>query len=180
MADRERLILIAAGPDQVGLVEKIADFIRQRNCNIEDSKMAVLAGEFAFMLLISGDSDDIHHIAVSDKELSAYTGLDVLVRKPARQKTSQASIPYRLTASCMDHPGVVHRLSTTLSLRGINIESMETKTYSAPVSGTPIFRMEAVIAVPTGVKISALRTQLEQIEKEENIDIHLAVLTTES
>ncbi len=91
------------------------------------------------MLLISGDGDDIHHIAVSDKELSAYTGLDVLVRKPARQKTSQGVHSVPPDGTCMDHPGVVHRLSTTLSLRGINIESMETKTYSAPVSGTPIF-----------------------------------------
>lgn len=180
MADRERLILIAAGPDQVGLVEKIADFIRQRNCNIEDSKMAVLAGEFAFMVLISGESKDVGEIAGANKELSALTGLDVVLRKPARQKSLQAAIPYRLTASCMDHPGVVHRLSTTLSLRGINIESMETKTYSAPVSGTPIFRMEAVIAVPPTVNINTLRTQLEQIEKEENIDIHLAVLTAGS
>ena len=54
----------------------------------------------------------------------------------------------------MDHPGVVHRLSALLSEMSINIESMETKTYPAPVSGTPIFRMEADLSVPAGLNIN--------------------------
>lgn len=174
--DREFLILIAVGPDQVGLVEKISDFIKHQECNIEDSKMAVLAGEFAYMMLISGNGRQINEIAASYKELSAQTGLDVFVRKPMRKKSAEAALPYRLTASCMDHPGVVHRLSTTMSARGINIVSMETKTHAAPDSGTPIFRMEAVVSVPPSVNIAGLRSQLEQIEREENIDIHLGLV----
>jgi glycine cleavage system transcriptional repressor len=73
----------------------------------------------------------------------------------------------------MDHPGVVHRLSTILSDLGINIESMETETYAAPDSGTPIFRMEAELSIPAGVSINRLRTQLDEIERQENIDIDL-------
>ena len=46
----------------------------------------------------------------------------------------------------MDHPGIVYQISGILSSFGINIESMETKTYAAPVSGTPIFRLEAEIS----------------------------------
>lgn len=180
MADRERLILIASGPDQVGLVEKISDFIHQRNGNIEDGKMAVMAGEFAYMVLITGDAKELDGIAASSKELSSQTGLHILVRRPASRNTPQNALPYRLTASCMDHPGVVHRLSAALSLLGINIESMETKTYLAPVSGAPVFRMEAVISIPTPININALRTQLEKIENDENIDISLGILTNES
>ena len=57
-------------------------------------------------------------------------------------------LPYRLTASCMDHPGIVYQISGVLSGLGVNIESMETKTYSAPMSGTPLFQLEADLAVP--------------------------------
>ncbi len=56
MADRNHLILTAVGPDQIGLVEKISEFISRHGCNIEDSKMAVFCSEFALILLISGDS----------------------------------------------------------------------------------------------------------------------------
>jgi len=55
MADKDHLILTAVGPDQVGLVEKLSEFIARHGCNIEDSKMAVFCGEFAVIVLISGD-----------------------------------------------------------------------------------------------------------------------------
>ena len=57
MAEKDHLILTAIGPDQVGLVEKISEFICRNGCNIEDSKMAVFCGEFAVIVLIGGDAD---------------------------------------------------------------------------------------------------------------------------
>lgn len=80
----------------------------------------------------------------------------------------------------MDHPGVVYRLTTTLSNLGINIESMETKTYAAPVSGAPIFRMEATISVPGKLNIGTVRQKFDEIEKEENIDIEFNLITNGS
>jgi glycine cleavage system transcriptional repressor len=78
----------------------------------------------------------------------------------------------------MDHPGVVYRLSAVLSGLGINIESMETSTYSAPVSGTPIFRLEAMLAVPAKTSINSLRERFAEIQREENIDIELSAATS--
>jgi glycine cleavage system transcriptional repressor len=166
----EEMIVIAVGADQVGLVEQISDFIQQQGCNIEDSKMAVLAGEFAFILLISGN---VNAVAENRQSLAAETGLDIYIRKAGERRKLKASRPYRFTASCMDHPGVVHRLSTTLSDLGINIESMETKTSAAPDSGSPIFRMEATLSIPATVNIHQLRSTLDEIERRENIDIEL-------
>jgi glycine cleavage system transcriptional repressor len=173
MDERTNLIIIAVGADQVGLVERISDFIHQHHCNIEDSKMAVLAGEFAYMGMISGEEKYISTIAEKRQELAAETGLDVYIRKPGPRKKIHA-LPYRFTASCMDHPGVVHRLTTILSDLGINIESMETETYAAPDSGTPIFRMEADLSIPPTVNINRLRSKLDEIELRENIDITLS------
>src|SRR5437867_3638101 len=63
MADKDHLILTAVGPDQVGLIEKVSQFIARHGCNIEDSKMAVFCGEFALILLISGESGSLVKIA---------------------------------------------------------------------------------------------------------------------
>ena len=73
----------------------------------------------------------------------------------------------------MDHPGIVYRISAVLSSAGVNIESMETKTYAAPVSGTPIFQIEANLAVPTRTNVNELRQRFGEIQREENIDIEL-------
>lgn len=176
MPDKDNLILTAVGPDQVGLIEKISQFIANRGCNIEDSKMAVFCGEFALILLISGDPGTLLKVANACNELGELTKLSISVRKPAAQRPMTQSLPYRLTASCLDHPGVVHRLSGLLSQLNINIESMETKTYLAPVSGTPIFRMEALLSVPPALNIGHLRQQLDEIEREANIDIDLTMV----
>jgi glycine cleavage system transcriptional repressor len=176
MVDKNHLILTAVGPDQVGLVEKISEFIARHSSNIEDSKMAVFCGEFALIILISGEGGNLHKIANHYRELEIETGLAIAIKTPTSRKPAESFLPYTLTASCMDHPGIVYQLSGILSSLGINIESMETKTYAAPVSGTPIFRLEANISIPTRININSLRERFAAIQKEENIDIELSLV----
>jgi glycine cleavage system transcriptional repressor len=174
MADTNHLILTAVGPDRVGLVENISQFIARHGCNIEDSKMAVFCGEFAVIVLISGDANKLATIASDHGEIENETGLTISTKTAAARAAAQAFLPYKLTASCMDHPGIVYRISNVLSSMGVNIESMETKTYAAPISGTPIFQLEADVAVPVTTNINQLRERFSEIQREENIDIELA------
>ena len=76
--------------------------------------MAVFCGEFALILLISGDAGNLLKVANAYNELGILTGLNISVRKPAAKRAPAQSLPYRITASCLDHPGVVHRLSGLL------------------------------------------------------------------
>lgn len=176
MAQKDSLILTAVGPDQVGLVEKLSEFISGHGCNIEDSKMAVFCGEFAVIILITGDSSGLFKIANHYRDLETQFALTISIKTPSQRKATEAHLPYRLTASCMDHPGIVYRISAVLSSLGVNIESMETQTYSAPVSGTPIFQLEAHISVPTRVNINALRERFSEVQREENIDVELSLM----
>ncbi len=173
MAEKDHLILTAIGPDQVGLVQRISEFISRRGCNIEDSKMAVFCGEFAVIVLITGEQRDLAKIDGDCRELESATGLSLSIKKPSIRRAAESFLPYRLTASCMDHPGIVYRISAVLSAQGVNIESMETKTYAAPVSGTPIFQLEADLAIPVRASIRQLRDHFAEIQREENIDIEL-------
>jgi glycine cleavage system transcriptional repressor len=173
MESTDYLILTAIGPDQLGLVEKISAFISSRNCNIEDSKMAVFCGEFAVIVLISGESANLARIGSQYRDIERETGLSVTIKTPAVRKTPESFLPYKLTASCMDHPGIVYHISGLLRSLGVNIESMETKTYFAPVSGTPLFQLEADLAVPARANINEIRERLGELQREQNIDIDL-------
>ncbi len=173
MLDKDHLILTAIGPDQVGLVQKISEFISEHSCNIEDSKMAVFCGEFAVIVLISGEETNLTEIGRDYRAIESETGLAISIKTPAVRTPPESFLPYRLTASCMDHPGIVYRISAVLTTLGVNIESMETKTYSAPVSGTPIFQLEAILAIPVRTNINQLRQRFTEIQRDENIDIEL-------
>src|SRR5712671_5387568 len=115
MADKDHLILTAIGPDQVGLVQKISEFISRHGCNIEDSKMAVFCGEFAVIVLISGDAYRLAEISREYRGIEAETGLSVALKSPSTKRVSEFFLPYKLTASCMDHPGVVYQITGALS-----------------------------------------------------------------
>ena len=173
MAEKEHVILTAIGPDQVGLVERLSEFISDRGCNIEDSKMAVFCGEFAVIVLISGETTSLAKIHSEYRDIERETRLSIAVKIPSARRMPESSLPYRLTASCMDHPGIVYNISGLLRSLGVNIESMETKTYSAPVSGTPLFQLEAELAVPARINIVEVRERLDELQGEQNIDIEL-------
>ena len=140
--------------------------------------MAVFCGEFAVIILITGEGTNLVKIGRDYRQIETETGLSISIKTPATRAAPESFLPYKLTASCMDHPGIVYRISGVLSSLGVNIESMETKTYSAPVSGTPIFQLEAHIAVPTRTNINQLRQRFSEIQREENIDIELTAAKT--
>lgn len=173
MTQRNHLILTATGPDRVGLVQKLSQFISSRGCNIEDSKMAVFCGEFAIILLISGDAGSLAMISQHHGQIEKESGLSISIKAPSTHKPSEFFLPYRLVASCMDHPGIVYQISGVLSGMGINIQSLETKTYSAPVSGTPLFQLEAHIDVPSRTNIKDVWERLDDLQREQSIDIEL-------
>ena len=89
MPDSNHLILTAVGPDRVGLVEKIAAFIARHDCNIEDSKMAVFCGEFAVIVLITGDGNKLAKIGRDYREIESETGLTISIKTPALRSTAR-------------------------------------------------------------------------------------------
>ena len=173
---KEHLVITAVGPDRVGLVEQITQFLLKEGCNIEDSKMAVFCGEFTIILLVSGETAALDRVAQSLDQLTTQTGLLFFSKTPTARTPPASALPCRLQASCLDHPGVVHQLSAVLSKLGINIEAMETTTQAAPMSGTPIFQFSAKLSVPAQVNLHELRRMLDEIGKRENIDIEFSLL----
>ena len=121
MAERQHLVLTAIGPDEIGLIEKISKFISSRGCNIEDSKMAVFYGEFAIILLISGHGPDLAKVSDHQSVIERESGLKVNIKSPSARKAAEFYLPYSLVASCMDHPGIVSRISGLLSGLGFLI-----------------------------------------------------------
>ena len=84
---------------------------------------------------------------------------------------------YGLRATALDHPGIVHQVSSLLSRHEINIVSAETRTAPAPFSGAPIFQFEMEIDIPAQVQIGSLRSELGALCDRENIDFQLAAAT---
>ena len=51
---KNHALLTAFGADRVGIVDDLTSLILEARCNVEESRMSVLGGEFAVILLFSG------------------------------------------------------------------------------------------------------------------------------
>jgi glycine cleavage system transcriptional repressor len=167
-------ILTAIGADRPGLVDEVSEFIFQRGGNIEDSRMVNLRGQFAMMVLIGAPEQTLSRLRSELWQLQQQSQLQIELRPASEARAGSAqAVPYRLRASAIDQPGLVHRLSHLLRAANVNIESLETSLKPAPVTGTPMFEMELVISVPRTTSIAKLKEEVGGMCGELNIDFEL-------
>jgi len=63
------LVISALGKDRPGLVNQLSHAILDAGCNIQDSRMTVLGGEFALMLLVTGPWNAVGKLESQTKAL---------------------------------------------------------------------------------------------------------------
>jgi glycine cleavage system transcriptional repressor len=178
MATEQYLVLSALGPDRPGLVAEVTHFLTERGVNIEDSRMVVLGAQFGILVLVSGSEQAIGRVVGDAPALAESTKIGVLVRptKSPEEHRRAAVIPCVVTADALDHEGIVRAVALAISKMGINIVSLETTTYNAPVTGSPLFRLEAHIDLPQGVSMAEVRHGMEEVARAENLDIEVRSL----
>ncbi len=174
MADERRyMVLSAVGADRPGLIEKVASLIHVAGGNLEDSRMAILGGEFALILLFSGHPSSVERVQSGCDVLARELDLTVSLRPTTGQASNRDYLPYRLRVSGMDRPGIVARVSTVLSRHTVNVSALDSSLINAPLSGTPMFQVDCRLQIPSRVGMKALRTDLGSLCEEENLDYSL-------
>ena len=169
------LVVTAVGKDRPGIVDEFSKFVLERECNIEDSRMAVLGGEFAFVVLIAGPAENVARVQEQVKDFGQKHEISVSAKptQPHVARMPEGYVPYRLRGTGVDHPGIVQKFSHILHDAGANIESLDTRTYSAPVSGTPIFHFDMIAEIPARIAIASLRQRLLKLADAENLDLEI-------
>jgi glycine cleavage system transcriptional repressor len=174
------LVLSALGPDRPGLVAEVTHYLTERAANVEDSRMAVMGGDFGILVLVSGTPEGIAAVERDHEALSEQTGLSVMLRrtKSPEDHRRAAVIPCVVTAEAIDQEGIVRSVSRALHRVGVNIVSLETTTYQAPVTGSPLFRLEARVDVPQATGVARVRKAMDEVAVAENLDIDVRSLVT--
>ena len=168
----KNLVLSLIGHDRVGLIERLTKLVVDIKGNIEASRMAHLGGEFAILMFISLDGERVESLENKVGELSKE-GFKVIVSETKQSDPSQYSgwLPYRVEVNGADHEGIIHTIAERIARLGINIESMDTNTVKAPISGTPLFMLTAIVFAPPDQSHHDLFNQLKPAADELNVDI---------
>lgn len=167
----QSLVITAIGADRPGIVNELTEVLLKAGLNIEDSRMSVLGGEFAVMLLVTGDKSAIDTINQQKDSLSTSLDLDVLIKLTISGNENDSFAQYKITVEGMDNPGIVHKLARYLSQHSINIVNMQTDSGHAPHTGTPMFTVNMLVDIPTGQIIEQVETDFAALCNELSMDV---------
>ena len=171
-----QLVISALGKDRPGIVNDLSHAIYQLGCSISDSRMTILGGEFAMLLLVEGPWNQLAKFEGQIKDLENKLDMIIVSRQTHRLPPQGDKLPYSVEVVSLDHPGIVHKLSNFFSQRNINIEEFITSTYSAPHTGTQMFSVELNISVPAQTQINELRDEFMDFCDTMNLDAVLEPL----
>ena len=165
------LIISAVGSDRPGIVSELSGTITSHGGNIEKSRMTRLGSDFTIIMLVTVDRKWEESLVVAlqtIKELSITT-------KGTEPNTLIAGENCQISLSGADNEGIVKVLSKYLEEKSINIIEMDTHISQAPISGSPLFNLNASVSIPGEVDGRDIQSDLSQIAQDLGVEIHLNI-----
>jgi len=167
------IVISAIGSDRPGIVHALTGAILSRQGNILDSRMTVLGGEFAVLMLVSAEEAALTALEQDRQALEQLLDLTLTLKRTRQRQANTRALPYRVEVVAMDHPGIVHDIANFFSDRGINIDDLHTGTYAAPHTGTTMFNLHITLSVPAEESVSKLRDSFLDFCEARNLDATL-------
>jgi len=137
--------------------------------------MTVLGGEFAILLLVSGEQSALEQLQAKATDIEQALQMRLLIKPTTESAPAPAvnSIPYSVEVAAIDHPGIVSNISRFFSSRNINIVNLQTERYAAPHTGSPMFALHMTIGLSADTNIAQLRDAFTEVCDELNLDAEL-------
>ena len=169
----EKLIALSAiGRDRPGIVAALSRVLFEKGCNLEDSSMTRLKGDFAVLLLLSlpeGLTPDGLRAALDPAVRDWNLALTLRPLAPGEMEPSPTGDPYTLVVYGLDHPGIVHRVTRAAADRGLNITDL--RTHVTEGTGAPLYSLVVDLESPGKGAAEAFQADLEALKKELQVEV---------
>jgi glycine cleavage system transcriptional repressor len=178
----QSVVLTAVGRDRVGIVARVAEVFFELGCNLLDSSMTLLRGEFAIILMISvPDEQTRQDLAKRVCDLEQELGMNFHLRQLHADEMNDAEAegnPHIISVYGADKPGIVSGITRELASLGVNITDVQTKYAGAhrTSASKPVFMMVLEVDVPQSLQTLELESKLRQSCGSLGMDITVQAL----
>jgi glycine cleavage system transcriptional repressor len=178
------VVITGVGRDRVGIVAELTDTLFGLGCNLLDSSMTLLRGEFAIILMMTIPEDlPLTELQKQLEKVQKRLDFALHLRELAdeeMQKVEEAGSGYIISVYGADKPGIVSGITRRLSEMGVNITDVETKR-SSPSAGSvggsapakPIFLMVLEVTAPVELKTDSLQKEMKELASNLGVDISI-------
>ncbi len=167
---KQFLAVMAIGKDRPGLANEVVRTIADCGAGISESRMLPLGGEFAILLLASGNWHSMARVESELARLAESTGLVMTLRRTEARGLREDHVPYSVDVIGPDQGGIVAGLTGFFLGRSIEIGEVATRSYVASQTGAPMFSVQLMVNVPTRVHIAQLREDFMDYCDTQNLD----------
>ncbi|HET7488931.1 MAG TPA: ACT domain-containing protein [Acidimicrobiales bacterium] len=160
----------AVGADRPGIVAAVTGALVEHGCNLEDTSMSILRGQFAMMLIVAGP-DGLDAATLEEALAGPARDLDLVVavrevgdEVPAHGEGDAWSV----AVYGADRPGIVHRFTSLLAERSVNVVDLTTRVIGD--ADRPVYAMVLEVALPEWVDGGALAADLGTLARELGVE----------
>ena len=102
-AKNSHLVISALGRDRPGIVNQISKAIYELDCNITDSRMTVLGGEFAILLLVEGPWNQLARLEDQVPDLEQRLDLTITTKRTEERASDGNLLPYGVDVVALEN-----------------------------------------------------------------------------
>lgn len=137
----------AIGRDRPGIVAAISGVLFELGGNIEDSRMSILRGHFAVMLIVAlPEEASRSRLEEGLATVRERLGLEAISVSEVESLEGRTAAPsHVLSVYGADHPGIVHRVASELAERGVNVTDLSTRLTGPEDRPVYVMLMELAI-----------------------------------
>ncbi|MFT4989560.1 MAG: glycine cleavage system regulatory protein [Acidimicrobiales bacterium] len=166
------VVITFIGDDRAGLVDTVAGVVASHGGNWDRSHLAELAGKFAGIVLVQLPDASVDALLGELGAIASQGLLAITAERATTTETAGTTSQVSLELIGQDHPGIVHEISHVLVAQNISIDELETRVAPAPQGGN-LFIAHAVLELPDGSDLDALRSALEAVAHDLMVDLDL-------
>lgn len=168
-----RRLLFVAGPDAPGLIHRVSRFVYEHECNVADSRMSVLGGQGAVMMLVSGSEASMARLEHDLARFETSEGLRAMMAQADgdEEPRREPCLPVGLEVVAMDAPGILVQLAERLDQLGVNVDALDARLAPAPASSATISSVKLKLSVPQSIPLQRVKDELKKLAVRINLDI---------
>lgn len=173
----KRVALTFIGRDRPGIIAGISRALFKSGCNIEDTTMTILEGEFAMILIALLPNPHVEKKLRNEYDfLKSRWGLHHFWKVLPGKKTLEAKHPsgtktYLITVIGKDRTGIVYETSRILAGFRLNITDLNSKILGK--AERPLFMMILEADIPKKFNVKRLDSALKQLGQRVKVDVQI-------
>ncbi len=175
---QKTVVITGAGRDRVGIVAELTDFLFKLGCNLLDSSMTLLRGEFALILMTTMPEgmqvDELHeNLQILQKELKLNFSVRELTKEELEEQET-AKQQFIISVYGADKPGIVAGITKELAFMNLNITDVQTKSVSQGQG--EIFVMMLELSSQKDLQASELQEKLVEFSSRMGVNVSVREL----